>query len=122
MLYPPFTLRLATAADARAICEMHIASIRAYCAAVYTPKQINSWADPKRPEHYVAALSAGEAMFVVESDHHILGFAAIAGREIKAVYVAAGHARRGIGRALLQAVEEHAALSGLAELRLESTL
>jgi putative acetyltransferase len=117
-----FILRPANPADAPALCALHAASIRAHCAQTYTSEQIEAWAGPKRPEHYVAAMARGEIMFVAEIAAQVVGFAALATAEVKAVYVAPGHTRHGIGRALLRAVEDHAAASGAAELRVESTL
>jgi putative acetyltransferase len=101
---------------------MHVASIRAHCVRDYSAGQIEAWAGPKRPEQYVRAMAAGEVMFVAEFAGRIVGFAGVAGPEIKAVYVAPGQTRRGVGRALLRAVEDHAAGAGALELRLESTL
>src|SRR5262245_5338587 len=103
-----FTIRPATSADAEAICRMHVESIRINCAADYTPEQIEAWAGPKRAEHYVDAMSHGEIMFVAESQEKIVGFAALNGDEIKAVYVSPASIRQGIGRSLLQMIETHA--------------
>lgn len=101
---------------------MHVESIRVNCAADYTPEQIEAWAGPKRPEHYVDAMSHGEVMFVAESDDQIVGFAALNGDEIKAVYVSPRSIRQGIGQSLLQTIETHAIRSGLSRTRLNSTI
>ena len=118
----PYILRRAERADAPSICGMHVASIRAYCAGRYTPTQIEAWAGPKRPEWYTRAMAAGEVMFVAESAGQIVGFAALDGAQVKAVYVAPGWTGRGVGSALLAAVETHAAAADVFELHLESSL
>ena len=117
-----YTLRRANAADAPSICRMHVASIRAHCAARYTAAQIDAWAGPKRPEWYTSAMAAGEVMFVAESAGQIIGFAALDGAEVKAVYVAVGWTGRGVGSALLTAVEGEASARNVRELHLASSL
>jgi putative acetyltransferase len=117
-----YTLRRANPADAPSICLMHVASIRAHCGAHYTGTQIEAWAGPKRPEWYTRAMEAGEAIFVAESVGDIVGFAALDGADVKAVYVAPGWTGRGVGSALLTAVEGEASARDAPELNLESSL
>ena len=117
-----YILRRADPADAPSICRMHVASIRAHCAGRYTPAQIEAWAGPKRPEWYTRAMAAGEVMFVAESVGRIVGFAALDGGEVKAVYVAPGWTGRGVGSTLLAAVEADAVAGNVFEVHLESSL
>jgi GNAT superfamily N-acetyltransferase len=117
-----FVVRAAAPVDAERILRMHVDSIRRICSSSYTSVQIDAWTGSKRAEHYVRAMEAGEAVFVAESAGHLLGFAALRGDCILAVYVSADHQRRGIGAALLAALEDNARLRRVAELHLESTL
>ena len=115
-------IRRGTADDAERITPLHVASIRTLCAKDYTPRQIDAWAGWKSPERYRNAMAAGEVFFVAETGDAIVGFAVLARDDVKAVYVHPAHVGRGIGSRLLDAVEAHAADSGIPTLRLTSTL
>jgi putative acetyltransferase len=118
----PVLVRRATPADAEAITPVHVVSIRTLCAKDYTPQQIDAWAGWKSPEKYRAAMAAGEVFFVAEVDGSVVGFSVLHGDEVKAVYLHPDHVGRGIGRRLLQAVEDEARVHGVAEIGLTSTL
>ena len=115
-------VRRATPADAEAITPVHVASIRTLCAKDYTQEQIDAWAGWKSPEKYRDAMAAGEVFFVAEHEGRVVGFSVLHGDEMKAVYLHPDHVGRGIGRRLLQAVEDEARAHGVAELHLTSTL
>ena len=127
----PFRIRRAAPADAEAICAVHVASIRGLCAGHYTAAQIDAWAGGKRPELYARAMEQGEAMFVAEllppaaggaGSATVIGIGTAQGGEVRAVYVHPDHVGRGVGSALLKAVEAHARAEGISVLRLHSTL
>jgi putative acetyltransferase len=117
-----FTIRRAAPADAERILRLHVDSIRRVCAASYTPQQIDAWTRAKRAEHYTQAMKNGESMFVAESSGECLGFSALRGDFVMAVYVSPDHQRRGIGGALLAALEQDARQRHIIELQLKSTL
>ena len=120
---PRFHVRLAAPADAEAIWRVHIASIREVCAGDYTPQQIEAWAGPKRPEDYPRAMERGEQVWVAEDESRVVvGFACLDRDVLKGLYVAPAALRRGIGSALLRAVEAHAVARGVDTLRLGATL
>lgn len=116
-------IRPATAADAEAICDLHIRSIRVLCAPDYTPEQIEAWAGRKRPELYRQAMTeGGETMLVAISDSdQIAGFAAFKGSEIYGLYVAPASVNQGVGSALLAAVDAQMVAAGVGQVRFRST-
>jgi putative acetyltransferase len=117
-----YTIRRATPADAEQITPVHVASIRTLCAKDYTPEQINAWAGWKSPGKYRKAMAAGEVFYVADVAGRVVGFSALLGDEVRAVYLHPDHVGRGLGRKLLEALEAEARARGVAELRLTSTL
>jgi GNAT superfamily N-acetyltransferase len=117
-----FVVRRATPADSETILQLHVDSIRRICAASYTPEQIDAWAGSKRAEKYTQGMASGDSMFVAESTGPLLGFAALRGDNVLAVYVSPDHQHRGVGKALLAALEDDARQRHILELHLESTL
>lgn len=117
------SIRRAAADDAEAIAAVHTASIRGLAAKSYTSTQIAAWSAGKEPDRYRRAMAAGESMWVAErEDGTVVAFAAWQDDEVRAVYVHPAHARAGVGRRLLAAVEARARASGCEELRLEASL
>jgi putative acetyltransferase len=121
---PPnaFAIRRATPSDAPAILSAHVQAIRQTCHTHYNAEQIEAWAGPKKAQDYANAMARGEAMFVAEMDSQIVGFAAIDRETIKAVYVLPMAQHRGVGAALLAAVEGEARANGVGNVSLESTV
>jgi putative acetyltransferase len=115
-------LRRARPEDALKIRNVHVASIRALCAGEYTPEQIAAWTAGARPERYRRAMAEGEIIFVAERGPRIVGFSALEGDQVQAVYVHPQFARRGVGTLLLRAVEAEARDRGIVELRLSASL
>jgi GNAT superfamily N-acetyltransferase len=100
-------IRAALESDAESICALHVAAIREVCGLVYDARAIEAWAGAKRPERYRAAI-AESIMLVAEGEGVIAGFGELhlATAELKAVYVRPDSLRRGIGRRILQALED----------------
>lgn len=111
------SLRPATKADAPALAALWNPWITG-TAITFNP-------DPKTPEDMAALIaarqSAGQAFFVAESGGNLLGFATYAqfrggagyARTMEHSVILAPEARgRGAGRALMQAVEDHARAGG----------
>ena len=61
-------------------------------------------------------------MFVADAAGEIVGFGALYGDEVKAVYVSPRTQRMGIGRALLAILEREAIHRGITTIKLESTI
>lgn len=108
--------------DARAICDLHKASVRGLCAGVYSSEQIEAWLAPRLPDDYRNAMTvSGETIFVGQCAQRIVGFASIKASMLIGLYVDPDSGR-GAGRILLQAAEGHARGEGVAVLSLQATL
>jgi putative acetyltransferase len=117
-----YVVRRATPDDSEQILRLHVDSIRRVCAASYTPEQIDTWTRSKRAENYTRGMAGGESMFVAEADRRLLGFAAARDGIVMGLFVSADHQRRGVGRALLAALEDEARQRHIPELHSESTI
>jgi putative acetyltransferase len=115
-------IREAVPADAEAICQVHADSIRILNAPYYSPRQIEVWSGPKRPEHLVKGMTlGGEKMFVAVWDGRIVGWGAIGGDEIRAVYMSPDFTGRGLGSGLCRVLEGCAAAAGYPSVHLLSS-
>jgi putative acetyltransferase len=125
----PFLLRRARPEDALGILEAQRSAIRGTAAEAYSPAIIDEWAPAvivhERVETFRHWIARGEELIVVAVDTtgRIIGFGSIvpANLELRAVYVAADHGRRGVGRAILGRLEELAREAGLTELRMDAS-
>jgi putative acetyltransferase len=118
-----FRVRQATPADALKIRNVHVQSVRRLCAKEYTSRQIDAWTAGRRPAQYRRAMETeGETMFVAERADRILGFGSLRQDEIRAVYVHPRSAGRGVGSALLAALERTARRSGVTRLHCVASL
>jgi putative acetyltransferase len=117
------TIRRATPKDAPAIGEIHMRAIRELSASHYSPAEIAAWANPRKPEFYLDSILNKEFYVAAEADV-VVGFGTLnqQTREIEAVYVSPGVARRGIGSEILRALEERAQLLQLPDLYLKASL
>jgi putative acetyltransferase len=116
-------IRPARSDDAQQLAAVHVASIRGLCAADYAAEQIAAWTASLRPERYPPLIARGCA--VVHDDGEALAGFAIgdpAAGVVNAVYVRPDRAGRGVGRALVAAIEDIVRAGGAAELRLHATL
>jgi putative acetyltransferase len=119
----PLEIRPAKPADLPAVRALHHDSIRQVCSAVYEPAAIDEWVDLLTPERYEVMLS--ERAFVVALlDGEFVGFGVISPDKclVNALYVAPDALGRGVGSALLRALEDVGRAAGVDTLRLESTL
>src|SRR5262245_7636373 len=124
-----YQIRQATPADAAAIADAHIDSIRSIGPAFYAPHVVADWGEGLTPALYAGAMHDGEAFFIatglIDGAPAVLGFAThrVDGtRHGTSVYVRGSAARRGIGTALLRLAEEHAMASGAATVHIEASL
>lgn len=126
------TIRPLTDEDIRGAISVHIAAVHGLARAHYPPEVLRAWSNPEISEARVAhfqANSGGECRFVAERSGEIVGFGALdpAPRdnsygELVACYVAPDTARGGVGRALVDAIEEEARGACLPGLQLEASL
>lgn len=102
---PAVRVRLARAEDARAIAALMRASVRALARHHYSPRQIAAWASLPALYHRWAMTVGGERYLVAERAGRIVGYAALLGPELTALFVRPGAARTGVGSALLARAE-----------------
>jgi putative acetyltransferase len=121
--------RLATPADAPAMAEAHVDSIRSLGSAFYPPELVDAWAALVRPAMYVEAMAAGEVFFIavgsVDGQPAVLGFASdnpVGGHDSASCYVRGGATRQGIGSALWRLAEAHARARGARAITIEASL
>jgi GNAT superfamily N-acetyltransferase len=123
-------IRQAERADGDAIAEAHRDSIRSLGPAFYSADDVNAWQEGLTGDIYLRAMEAGEVFFIatgmVDGTARVLGFASdypIEGTiHGTSVYVRGAAARRGIGRALLERAEAHAAARGATGIQIEASL
>jgi putative acetyltransferase len=113
--------------EARLFLEVHHAAVRGLAAGAYPPDVVEAWA----PLPVTAEAVAG---FLANRDREVRLVASLAGAvvgagafvpgtaELRACYVAPAAARRGVGSALVRAIERFAADGGLAFLELDSSV
>ena len=122
-------MRRATPADATAMADAHIDSIRSLGPAFYSAELVEAWSAAVSPGMYVRAMAGGEVFFIaldsVDGTAAVLGFASHVpngGDDGASCYVRGGVARRGIGSALWRLAEAHARAQGAAAITIESSL
>jgi GNAT superfamily N-acetyltransferase len=122
-----FRLRRPTPADAGPLVAMWTRSIRELCRLDHGGREsvLREWCGQKTPAVLAAALADPGMFWVVATrpkDDALLGVGLLgAGGLVHAVYVHPEFARRGVGSALLSALEREARRRGLSVLSLEST-
>ncbi|MBM3585894.1 MAG: GNAT family N-acetyltransferase [Alphaproteobacteria bacterium] len=118
-----FSVRAAGPEDAPAIHRVHEASILGLGIAAYALAEVVSWIGVLTDEGYVAAMAGGEAFWVTETEGAgVVGFSGQLGDEVKAVYIAPGYERRGIGTRLLSLAEDAVRAQGHARVRIGASL
>lgn len=116
-------IRNADYADRAAIASVHAASIRRLCAGHYSEDAIDAWVGMLEPCVYDQAL-AEKHVLVAEEDGALVGLGMLdaAAAIVSAVYVAPDHAGRGVGTAILAALEAEADRRGLDAVTAYATL
>jgi putative acetyltransferase len=112
--------------EARIFLEVHHAAVRGLAARGYAPEVIDAWAPlPILDEHVdkVRSNPDGELRLVAEIDGRVVGVGSLVAEndELRACYVTPRASRRGIGSALVRAIELAAREQGMALLHLDSS-
>jgi putative acetyltransferase len=116
-------IRPAAHADVEALVRVHASSIRELCATSYTTDEIESWAADVRPEMYIGWIDT-RMVIVAELEGDVVGLGQLnpTSGEIDKLFVHPAVARRGIGAALLRALEQSAVERGFTEVSLSASL
>jgi putative acetyltransferase len=116
-------VRQAAQEDREAISSVYVSAIRELAKTHYTAEQIEAWVGSRRPEYSQSTIEAGRT-YVAEYEGQIAGYGIIEleTEQVQAVYVSPDHARKGIGTAVLQALEQAAVLAGIVTVRLTASL
>lgn len=114
------TLRAALRADAQAICDIHIATVKALCAPFYESVVIEGWLRGRIPEGYLRGIEQG-MIFVAGDNGEVIGWGEAHPGEVDAIFVDPRYARRGIGSLLLNRALQTATRGG-GTIKVQSTL
>lgn len=120
-------IRMASQEDATGILQAHYSAVHETAAKDYSAEICREWTAPVTPDRiprYLEDSIPSETAVVAEVDGVIAGFGAIVERmsELRAAYVAARFAGRGIGSALLNELEGLAKERGCTELHMDSSV
>jgi len=117
-------IRPATLDDAEGIFTAHQRSIRELCAGDYSAEELDAWMPATRsPEKYRNDIKAAKkSQLVAEIDGIIAGFTYYSKGNISACYVHPDFVRRGVAKALFQAVENDSLQNGVTRITLSSSI
>jgi len=117
------TIRRAREEDAAGICEAHTRSIREICSSHYSASEIAAWTARLVPGAHLPAIQT-QVVFVASDEQGITGFGEFhpATGEIRAVYVHPRAVKKGVGAALLAALEDAARAAGVGAVHLVASL
>ena len=107
--------------EAGALHELSLQAIRTSAAEHYSTAELAAWASRRSPEGHRRMLEQ-TYLLVAEVDGRIAGFANLEGGAeagtgvVDQLFVSPLSGGRGVGRALLDALEDHAASQGLSRL------
>jgi len=118
-------IRKARPSDADPICKLWIRSIREICGPLYGNDEgiLSFWCAHKSTERVEKMIQDTLNIFLVATNqaNEIYAIGILCGSEIRACYVSPDFIARGIGQAILAALEAEARLAGVTKLELGST-
>lgn len=125
---PPLVIRPARLGDALAIAALHHVAVHKLAAPFYPHEVLEHWSPPVTligaERRYRETQEDGGLTLLAEQDGSLAGFGVVipeAG-DIAACYVAPEATRRGVGRALLAAMEATVSAHGVHELNVRASL
>lgn len=102
-------LRAARRADAEAIVSIHTRAVRISAASHYSEDEIDTWVSRMTVASCVEAMQSRSMLVAVtrDAESRVVGFGQLHPQEgvVEAIYIEPDYERRGIGRALAQALE-----------------
>lgn len=106
-----------------AIHEIHVSGPRALATSHYGPQEIEAWVAQLSPESFSDSI-ASKVFLVGEVASQVVGFGVLEPQTatVEALYVSPAVARRGVGSALLCALESEARAVDLQLLHLRASL
>ena len=118
------TVRLATAADAEALCVVNVRSIVEICGKDYSAERVMAWCANKQPASYLKWLADPKLrLYAGEIDGVVAGVALLdINGWVFLLYVTPETLGAGLGKAMLRRLEEDAVALGLERLQLKSTV
>jgi putative acetyltransferase len=125
---PAISVRSATEHDAIAIAHAHHSAVHEAAVTAYPPAILAEWSPALgelRYDQFRKAIAGGIERFLVAEDPiGIPGFGSIvpAASELRSVYVHSRATRRGVGSAILKALEDLAGSLGCLELQLLASI
>jgi len=118
-------IRIATPTDAEAACNVLRRSITECCVEDHhnEPEALSVWLQNKTPENVAGWFAARENFSIVAAaEEQIMGVGLLtATGELALCYVLPEVRFKGVGKALLNAIESHALQAGRTEIHLSST-
>lgn len=112
-------IRPVRASDRLQISQLHSESIQQLCTTDYTAEQIQALLADKK---IYGTNSWGDVVLVAECGEIIVGFSALVGSAVSAMYVHPKWTRQGIGKQLLQAIEREARSRRLQQLFVKASV
>lgn len=122
------TIRELKEEDARAVLEVHYAAVHGAPINYYDEDRLDEWSPPVDEERILTFLTRSqmeeEITRVAVQDDQIVGFGTVVPSlsELRACYVHPRCNRQGVGRRLVEALEDEARRSGAGWLNLNASL
>ncbi len=117
------SIRVASVADADALCEIQVSAIRQLGLSHYSRRDVDAWAAGLKADHH-AALVAATCVLLAERAEQPIGWGSLnlQSGEIVSLYVRPAEAGRGVGHRLLTKLIERGRAAGLTRIFCESSL
>ena len=123
--------RQAEMKDTEGIYTVHTRGILELCSSSYSEEAVKLWAGRQTPHQYIPFIESKELTVAVSAQGDIVGFGhLVLGSktdhrdtcEVKGLFVSPQWTGKGIGRALVQNLEEQARVKGYTNMCLKSSL